>query len=112
MVPTAAPIHDAVEIERAIGEFIREPNGGLVVLPDATTLVHRGLIIALAARHRMPAIYAFRDMVAEGGLISYGVDAVDQFRQAAGYFDRIVKSAKPAELPVPVAYEIRDDHQS
>jgi len=100
VTPTVAPVQDAAEIERAIGEFVREPNGGLVVLPDATTLVHRKLIVALAERHRVPAIYAFRIIVADGGLISYGIDVVDQFRQAAGYVDRILKGAKPAELPV------------
>ena len=100
VTPTVAPVHDAAEIERAIGEFVREPNGGLVVLPDATTLVHRKLIVALADRHRVPAIYAFRIIVMDGGLISYGIDVVDQFRQAAGYVDRILKGAKPAELPV------------
>jgi putative tryptophan/tyrosine transport system substrate-binding protein len=105
---TATPVHDAVEIERAIGEFVREPNGGLIVLPDGTTLGHRGLIIALAARYRVPAIYAYRDMVVDGGLISYGVDVVDQFRQAARYIDRILKGAKPAELPVqlPTKFEM------
>ena len=100
VTPTVAPVQDAAEIERAIGEFVREPNGGLVVLPDATTLVHRKLIVALAERHRVPAIYAFRIIVTDGGLISYGIDVVDQFRQAAGYVDRILKGAKPAELPV------------
>jgi putative ABC transport system substrate-binding protein len=94
------PVHDAVEIGRAIGEFVAEPNGGLVVLPDATTVVHRGLIVALAARHRVPAIYAYRDVVADGGLIAYGIDVVDEFRQAAVYIDRILKGAKPAELSV------------
>ena len=100
VVPTVAPVHGTAEIERAIGEFAGEPNGGLVVLPDATTLVHRGLIVALAARHRVPAIYAFHGIAANGGLISYSIDVVDQFRQAAGYIDRILKGAKPAELPV------------
>src|SRR5262249_31417765 len=99
-VPTAALVHGAVEIERAIGEFVSEPNGGLVVLPDATTVVHRGLIVALAARHRVPAIYAYTNVVADGGLIAYGIDVVDEFRQAAAYVDRILKGAKPAELPV------------
>jgi putative tryptophan/tyrosine transport system substrate-binding protein len=108
VVPTVAPVHDAVEIERAIGEFAREQNGGLVVLPDATTLGHRELIVALAARHRVPAIYAFRDIVVDGGLISYGIDIVEQYRQAAGYVDRILKGAKPAELPVqlPAKFEM------
>jgi putative ABC transport system substrate-binding protein len=100
VTPTVAPVHDAAAIERAIGEFAREPNGGLVVLPDATTLVHRKLVIALADRHRVPAIYAFRIIVMDGGLISYGIDVVDQWRQAAAYVDRILKGAKPAELPV------------
>jgi ABC-type uncharacterized transport system substrate-binding protein len=100
VVPTVAPVRGAAEIERAIGEFIAKPNGGLVVLPDATTLVHRELIVALAGRHRVPAIYAFSSIVVDGGLISYGIDVVDQFRQAAGYVDRILKGAKPAELPV------------
>jgi putative tryptophan/tyrosine transport system substrate-binding protein len=84
VTPTVAPVHDAADIERAIGEFVREPNGGLVVLPDAATLVNRKLIIALADRYRVPAIYAFRLVVIEGGLMSYGIDVVDQYRQAAG----------------------------
>jgi ABC-type uncharacterized transport system substrate-binding protein len=108
VTPTVAPVHDAADIERAIGEFVREPNGGLVVLPDASTLVHRGLIVALADRHRLPAIYAFRIVVNDGGLMSYGIDVVDQYRQAAGYVDRILKGAKPAEL----TYEVRDVDQS
>ena len=108
MTPTATPVHGAVEIERTISEFAREPNGGLVVLPDGTTNTHRELIVTLAARHRVPTIYAFRDNVVDGGLISYGVDVVDQFLQAAGYVDRILKGAKPAELPVqlPTKFEL------
>jgi putative ABC transport system substrate-binding protein len=100
VTPTVAPVHGAADIERAIGEFVREPNGGLVVLPDAATLVNRKLIVALADRHRVPAIFAFRIIVAEGGLMSYGIDVIDQYRQAAVYVDRILKGAKPAELPV------------
>jgi putative ABC transport system substrate-binding protein len=100
VTPTVAPVHSAADIERAIGEFVSQPNGGLVVLPDATTLVNRKLIVALADRHRVPAIYAFRIIVNDGGLMSYGIDVVDQYRQAAGYVDRILKGAKPAELPV------------
>jgi putative ABC transport system substrate-binding protein len=100
VTPTVAPVYGAADIERTIGEFVREPNGGLVVLPDATTLVHRKLIVALADRHHVPAIYAFRIVVSDGGLMSYGIDVVDQFRQAAGYVDRILKGAKPADLPV------------
>jgi putative ABC transport system substrate-binding protein len=104
VVPTVAPVHGTTEIERVIGEFVGEfvgePNGGLVVLPDATTVVHRRLIVELAARYRVPAIYPYREVAVEGGLISYGIDVVDEFRQAADYVDRILKGAKPAELPV------------
>ena len=106
--PITTPVHDAVEIEHAISEFVREPNGGLLVLPDGTSNTHRGLIIALAARYRVPVIYAFRDIVVDGGLMSYGVDVVDLFRRAAGYVDRILKGEKPADLPVqaPTKYEL------
>ncbi len=100
VTPITAPVHNGIEIEQAITEFVRDPNGGLLVLPDATSNTHRGLIIALAARHRLPAIYSFRDIVGEGGLMSYGVDVADLFRRSAGYVDRILKGAKPAELPV------------
>ncbi|HYC17678.1 MAG TPA: ABC transporter substrate-binding protein [Pseudolabrys sp.] len=100
VTPTVAPVQGAADIERVVGEFVREPDGGLVVLPDATTLVHRRLIVALADRHRLPAIYAFGIVVTDGGLMSYGIDVVEQYRQAAGYVDRILKGAKPAELPV------------
>jgi putative ABC transport system substrate-binding protein len=100
VTPAVAAVHGAADIERAIGEFGREPNSGLVVLPDATTLVNRKLIVALADQYRVPAIYAFRVIVTEGGLMSYGIDVVEQYRQAAGYVDRILKGAKPAELPV------------
>ena len=108
VVPAARPVHDAAEIERAIDEFVREPNGGLLVLPDATTNSYRKLIIKLADRHRVPAIYEFGDIAADGGLIAYGVDVADLFRRAAGYVDRILKGAKPAELPVqlPTKYEL------
>ena len=104
----ATPVHDAVEIESAIEKFAREPNGGLLVLPDTTTRTHRRLITALAAQYRVPAIYDFRDMVVEGGLISYGVDVADLIRRAAGYVDRVLKGAKPAELPVqlPTKFEL------
>ena len=100
LAPIATPVHDAAEIERAIGEFARESNGGLLVLPDTTTRTHRQQIIALTAQYRVPAIYDLREIVVEGGLMSYGADVVDQFRQAATYVDRILKGAKPAELPV------------
>ena len=108
VTPTATPVHDTAEIEHAISEFVREPNGGLIVLPDATTNTYRELFISLAARHHVPAIYEFRDIVMDGGLMSYGVDVVDQFRQAADYVRRIIEGAKPAELPVqlPTKFEL------
>ena len=103
-----AGIRDAGEIERVIDSFAREPNGGLFVLPDIVTYVHRELIIARAARHRLPAIYPFRYFPAAGGLMSYGADPVDMFRRAAAYIDRILKGEKPADLPVqaPTKYEL------
>ena len=93
-------VRDAGEIERAVTAFARSANGGLIVTPSAGTSVHQDLIIALAARHRLPAVYAFRSNVTGGGLISYGVDHVDQFRRAATYVDRILKGEKPTDLPV------------
>jgi putative ABC transport system substrate-binding protein len=105
---TAAEVSDAAEMERAVDAFARESNGGLIVVPNAVTISHRELIIALAARHRLPAVYAYRYFVADGGLISYGPHFVDQYRQAAGYVDRILKGEKPADLPVqaPTKYEL------
>jgi putative ABC transport system substrate-binding protein len=99
---------DDVEIERAIAAFARLPNGGLILVPNASVSVRRDLIVRLAAQHRLPAIYPFRYMVTGGGLISYGPDVVDQCRQAATYVDRILKGEKPADLPVqaPTRYEI------
>jgi len=91
---------DASEIERAVTAFARASNGGLIVTTSALTVVHRDLIIALAAKHKLPAIYYRRYFVTIGGLISYGYDAVDNFRRAAGYVDRILKGEKPADLPV------------
>jgi ABC-type uncharacterized transport system substrate-binding protein len=101
-------VRDAGEIERAITAFARFPNGGLIVTASALSTVHRDLIIALAARHKLPAVYFERHFVAAGGLISYGVNFVDQHRRAAGYVDRILKGEKPAELPVqaPTKYEL------
>ncbi len=103
----ASPVQDASDIERAIESFARVPNGGLVLPPDATTLGHRDLIVALAARHRLPAVYTLRSWVEDGGLMSYGADQADVFRQAAGYVDRILRGADPADLPVqvPIKYE-------
>jgi putative ABC transport system substrate-binding protein len=100
-------VENARDIERAIDLFAGQPNGGLMLPPDATTSVHRDLIIALAARHNLPAIYALRVFVAAGGLISYGVDFTYQFGEAASYVDRILRGEKAAELPVqaPTKYE-------
>jgi putative ABC transport system substrate-binding protein len=99
---------DAGQIERDIAVFARGSNGGLIVTASGLSLIHRELIIALAARHRLPAIYPFRYFVTEGGLICYGPDTIDQFRRAAGYVDRILKGDKPADLPVqaPTKYEL------
>jgi putative ABC transport system substrate-binding protein len=103
----ASPVQDASDIERAIESFARVPNGGLVLPPDATTTAHRDLIVGLAARHRVPAVYSLRTFVEDGGLMSYGADQADMFRQAAGYVDRILRGTDPADLPVqvPVKYE-------
>jgi putative ABC transport system substrate-binding protein len=105
---TALDVQGAAEIENAIGEFAHEPKGGLIVLPGVIATAHRELIIALAVRHHLPAIYAFRFFVADGGLMSYGADRVDEARQAAGYVDRILKGAKPSDLPVqqPTKFEL------
>jgi putative ABC transport system substrate-binding protein len=96
-------VENATDIEPAIDSFARVPNGGLVIFPDVTVGVHRDLIIALAARHRLPAVYFARYWVAAGGLMSYGVDYVDMWRQAASYVDRILRGDKPADLPVQAA---------
>ncbi len=99
---------DPREINRAITAFAREPNGGLVVTAGPTTVVHRDLIVTLAARHKLPAVYFDRNFVTGGGLMSYGADLVAQFGQTAGYVDRILKGEKPADLPVqaPNKYEL------
>ena len=97
---TKAEVRNAAEIERAIDRFAHEPNCGLIVLPNPVTQGNRKLIIAMAARHRLPAVYAFPFFAREGGLISYGVDLPDQYRQAASYADRILRGEKPADLPV------------
>jgi len=99
---------DAAEIERAVASFASGRNGGLLVTGSAQTVLHRDLIIALAARHKLPAVYYDRYQVAAGGLISYGPDNVDQFRRAAGYVDRILKGEKAADIPVqqPTKYEL------
>jgi putative ABC transport system substrate-binding protein len=103
---TAVDMHS--KIEDVIGDFAHEPNGGLIVLPSPFINAHRELIIALAARHQLPAVYAFRYFVAEGGLVSYGADPADQSQRAADYVDRILKGAKPSDLPVqqPTKFEL------
>ena len=105
---SAVSVRDAPEIERAVAAFARSPNGGLIVAGSALALLHRELIIALAARHKLPAVYFRRYFVTGGGLISYGYDLVDQYRRAAGYVDRVLKGEKPADLPVqaPTRYEL------
>jgi putative tryptophan/tyrosine transport system substrate-binding protein len=104
----AAPVQDDSGIKQAIAEFARAPNGVLVVLPDITTTVHRGQIIALAGQYRLPAMYPYRYDVKEGGLLSYGVDLAEMYRQAATYVDRILRGAKPDDLPVqqPTKFEL------
>jgi ABC-type uncharacterized transport system substrate-binding protein len=101
-------VRDFGEIEHGVTAFARSPTGGLIVTGGAVLVVHRDLIVALAARHRLPAVYTVRFFVTSGGLISYGPDRVDQFRRAAGYVDRILKGEKPADLPVqaPTKYEL------
>ena len=103
----ASPVENAAEIERAIDSLARAPNGGLVLPPDSTTVLHRNLIVTLVNRHRLPAIYALRVYVAAGGLISYDTNQVEAARLAATYVDRMLRGAKPAELPVqaPTKYQ-------
>ena len=117
-IQTAAPslrvevspvnVRDAGEIERAVAAFARSSNGGLIVTPSGPALLHRDLIITLAARHKLPAVYPERFFVVAGGLVSYGADYIDQYRQAAAYVDRILRGEKPADLPVqkPTKYEL------
>ena len=105
---TPVGLRDTDEIERAITAFAQSANGGLVVTGSSGALVHSNLIITLAARHKLPAVYNERSFAAAGGLVSYGPDFVDQYRRAAGYVDRILKGEKPADLPVqaPTKYEL------
>jgi putative ABC transport system substrate-binding protein len=101
-------VRDAREIERAVAAFARSSNGGLIVTASGSAVRHRDLIVTLAARHRLPAVYPYSFAVTGGGLASYGPDLVEQYRQAAGYVDRILKGAKTADLPVqnPTKYEL------
>jgi putative ABC transport system substrate-binding protein len=104
----AIPIKDATDIEHAIESFALEPNGGLLFPGDITTIVHSELIVALGAKHRLPAIYTYSFWTARGGLMSYGFDPVDLYRRAASYVDRILRGEKPADLPVqfPTKFEL------
>jgi putative ABC transport system substrate-binding protein len=106
--PIAIPAHDASEIEHGISVFTRGLSGGLFVMPDQTMHFHRTLIITLADRYRIPAVYSQRNYVTSGGLLSYGIDTIHQFRQAADYVDRILRGIRPSELPVqgPVKFEL------
>jgi putative ABC transport system substrate-binding protein len=106
--PTAINVVDAGEIEADIAEFAHAGNGGLILTSSALAVVHSAAIIALAARHKLPAIFYRRAFVAGGGLMSYGYDVIDQYKRAAGYVDRILRGEKPADLPVqaPTKYEL------
>jgi putative ABC transport system substrate-binding protein len=104
----AAPVHDSSEVESVVAAHAREPNGGLIVMPSAFSTIHRMEITSLAARFSLPTVYPFRFFTELGGLLSYGNDFLDNFRRAASYVDRILKGAKPSELPVqaPVKFEL------
>jgi len=107
-MPITAPVHSDEEIETTIIALGREPGGGLVVMPDVFIIAHRAPIISAAARNKVPAVYWVSDFVRDGGLLSYGFDQVDTYRRAASYVDRILRGAKPAELPVqfPTKFEM------
>jgi putative ABC transport system substrate-binding protein len=107
-VPITAPVRSDVEIETAIIALGREPGGGLVVMPDVFMVLHGARIILAAARNNVPAIYPLSEFVRDGGLLSYGFDQVDGYRRAAIYVDRILRGAKPADLPVqfPTKFEM------
>ncbi len=106
--PIAAPFHDVSELESVVAAQAREPNGGLIAMPDSFQTVHRAQITSLAARHRLPAVYAFRFFAEGGGLLSYGNDRFDNYRRAANYVDRVLRGAKPSELPIqiPTKFEL------
>ena len=101
-------MRDAAEIERGLAAFARSPNGGLITAAGAAATRHRDLIVRLAARHKLPAVYYERLFVAAGGLVCYGPDFADQYRRAAGYVDRILKGEKPGDMPVqaPTKYKL------
>jgi putative ABC transport system substrate-binding protein len=108
VAPMQMPVRNAGELASEIEAFAREPDGGLMVLPDVSTINNRDLIVALAMRHRLPAVYPIRSFAVSGGLFSYGMDVGDTFRRAASYVDRILKGVKPGDLPVqaPTKYEL------
>jgi len=95
-----SPVETAADYERIIEAFAQVPDGGLVLPPSITASNNRGLVIALAAKHRLPAVYSDRHYVADGGLMSYGADEIDEYQHAADYVDRILRGAKPADLPI------------
>ena len=105
---TPAGVTNAADIDRDITAFSRKPNGAIVVIPAPVTVLHRDKIIAMAAQHRLPAVYPYRFYALSGGLVSYGVDLLESYRRAASYVDRILKGAKPADLPVelPTKFEL------
>ena len=108
VVPITAPVRSDGEIEKAINALGGEPRGGLVVMPDIFMVEHRASIISAAARNNVPAVYAYSYFVRDGGLLSYGTDLVDNYRRAANYVDRILRGAKPGDLPVqlPTKFEM------
>ena len=108
IVPTIAPVHSDAEIETAVIDFVREPGGGLVVIPSVFVTAHRAPIISAAARNNLPAVYTASNYAREGGLLSYGPDPVDTYRRAATYVDRILRGEKPGDLPVqlPTKFEM------
>jgi ABC-type uncharacterized transport system substrate-binding protein len=103
-----AGVHDAAEIERAIAGLVRKPHGGLIVLPVVVNTVHRELIVTLAAKHNVPAVYPYRYWATRGGLLSYGIDTTDLYRRGARYIDRILRGEKPGDLPIefPTKFEL------
>jgi putative ABC transport system substrate-binding protein len=108
VVPIIAPVHSDAEIETAIIALGREPGGGLVIMPDTTTFVHRAQLILAEARNNVPAVYWISNFAREGGLLSYGVDLLDLYGRAATYVDRILRGEKPGDLPVqfPTKFEM------
>ncbi len=108
LAPIGAAVRDTADVDRVFDVLAREPNGGLMVLPDISMTNYREAIVALAARHRVPAVYPFRFFAASGGLMSYGTDVTEVFRRAAAYVDRILKGTSPGELPIqaPAKYEL------